>query len=107
MTDPVFLDTNLIVYVFDDDEPAKQEVARTVLASSTREGTARISIQVLQEFYVAVTRKLQRPLSHTEAEAAVVGLSALPVVSMDEQSVMTAVSRCGRESISLWDSVRI
>ncbi len=58
MTDRVFLDTNILVYLFDTDTPAKQRRARQLLSSQTLQARLMLSTQVLQEFYVSVTRKL-------------------------------------------------
>ena len=65
MPDSVFLDTNVLVYLFDSDTPSKQTVARQVLAGDGGDVRIVISTQVLQEFYVTVTRKLGTPLSGT------------------------------------------
>ncbi len=54
----VFFDTNILVYLFDAGAPAKQRLARSLLDRHTRAGETLLSTQVLQEFYVAVTRKL-------------------------------------------------
>jgi predicted nucleic acid-binding protein len=107
MTEPAFLDTNVLVYAFDDDQPAKQERARALLVSAGTEGWGRISVQVLQEFYAVVTRKLGRPLPHALAAEAVAGLTALPVVPTDGKSVRAAIARCAEASVSLWDSMII
>jgi len=53
--DVLFFDTNVLVYLFDEDEPRKQAIARALLRDST---DIRLSTQVLAEFYVTVTRKL-------------------------------------------------
>ena len=53
-----FIDTNVLVYLFDADAPAKQERAREILGSEVAEGPLVLSTQVLQEFFVSVTRKL-------------------------------------------------
>ncbi len=58
MTDRVFLDTNILVYLFDTDTPVKQRRARQLLSSQTLQARLMLSTQVLQEFYVSVTRKL-------------------------------------------------
>lgn len=55
MSDKVFLDTNVLVYLFDRDAPAKQKKAREILESQGWAGTIVISTQVLEEFYVSVT----------------------------------------------------
>ena len=105
MIERSFLDTNLLVYVFDDDCPEKQARAQSLTREAMATGLGRISTQVLMEFYVASTRKLKRPLSHADAELAVTGFATLPVVCVDERSVRTAVARAGRHSLSLWDSM--
>jgi len=105
MSERVFLDTNVLVYVFDGDSQAKQAEAQRLLRSAATRGQACISTQVLQEFYVVTTRKLARPLSHDEAARALIGFAALPVVQVDAKSVMAAVARSGRQSISLWDAM--
>ncbi|HET6582305.1 MAG TPA: PIN domain-containing protein [Nannocystaceae bacterium] len=56
MTDRVFVDTNVLVYAFDRDEPAKRKRSLAILEG---EDDLVLSTQVLQEFYVTVTRKLR------------------------------------------------
>ncbi len=80
MTDMVFLDTNVLVYLFDTDSPAKQNRAREVLNKEARGSRALLSTQVLQEFYVTVTRKLATPLDGKSAEQAVRDLALLPTI---------------------------
>lgn len=64
-----------------------------------------ISTQVLQEFYVTVTRKLGKPLPKPEAEAAVRRLAALSVVDTDVDLVLAAVTSSRRHRISYWDAL--
>ncbi len=61
-----FLDTNVLVYLFDPDAPAKQAVARRLFeeAVDSRRGT--ISTQVVQEFIHLALRKFQRPMTIAE-----------------------------------------
>ena len=58
-----------------------------------------ISTQVLQEFYVTVTRKLKRPLP--EAEAAARDLAALEVVDLDKEIVLRSIAGARSQKISL------
>jgi predicted nucleic acid-binding protein len=53
-----FVDTNVLVYAHDEDEPAKREIALHVLEEHA--DALVLSTQVLAEFYVTVTRKLTR-----------------------------------------------
>lgn len=104
MTGRVFLDTNVAVYAFDADVPAKRERALDLLAAA-RAGTHVISAQVLQEFYNAVTRKLARPLDPDDAETAVRHLSQLTVVPADRELVLAALGLRRRFQFSLRDAL--
>jgi predicted nucleic acid-binding protein len=66
-----FFDTNVLVYLFDASAPRKKARAQELLKQTVSEGLALLSTQVLQEFFVAVTRKLSVPLPHEQAERAV------------------------------------
>ena len=58
MTARSFFDTNIIVYGDDKSAPAKQRRALDLLAEHRRAGTGVVSLQVLQEYFVTVTKKL-------------------------------------------------
>jgi predicted nucleic acid-binding protein len=105
MTDRAFLDTNVLVYVFDGDAPAKQRRARELLLAAGRTGQYVVSTQILQEFYVAVTRKLARPLAPGDAAEAVRDLARLPVAPVDVSTVLGAVGRASGGGLSLWDAL--
>src|ERR1035438_4486554 len=62
MSDRTFVDTNILLYAHDIDAKSKHDVAKTVLAELWRQRTGVLSLQVLQEFYVNVTRKIASPL---------------------------------------------
>ena len=64
-----FFDTNVLVYVFDHGEPGKQRTARERFLHHAHMGDLAFSTQVLQEFYVTVTRKLAQPLDPAAAAA--------------------------------------
>ncbi|MDA3951701.1 MAG: hypothetical protein PF508_21015 [Spirochaeta sp.] len=67
MSGNVFLDTNVLVYANDTAEPKKQGVARTLIKDVLHAGNGVISVQVLSEFWVTVTRKIHTPLSISTA----------------------------------------
>ncbi|MGH3754412.1 MAG: PIN domain-containing protein [Pseudonocardiaceae bacterium] len=86
-----FVDTNVFVYAADEspEEQHKHEVASALLVTDPDDLV--ISTQVLQEFYVAVTRKLRIPLPEERAASAVRGMAKLEVVQVDVSLVLTAV----------------
>jgi predicted nucleic acid-binding protein len=104
MTGRAFLDTNVLVYLFDHDEPAKQQRVRQILADAKPDGFV-LSAQVLSEFYVTVTRKLARPLPVDLAAQAVDGLGLLPVVPVDVTLVKRATQISSSAQISYWDAL--
>jgi predicted nucleic acid-binding protein len=66
-----FVDTNILVYGFDDSDPAKRDRAQFVMRRLWEARSGRLSHQVLQEFYVTVTRKLKPALPRSLARAEV------------------------------------
>jgi predicted nucleic acid-binding protein len=102
-----FFDTNVLVYVFDKLAPEKADIAQQLLSELASQGNAVISIQVLQEFYSAVTRKLKPPLSRADAEGAVRELIRLEIVEPDVHLVLDAIEISHRYRLALWDSLII
>lgn len=103
-TGRVFVDTNVLVYVYDNDEPHKQQVAAQTLAEVGAERVV-LSAQVLNEFVVTVTRKLARPLDEARTREAVEVLGQLDVVPVDAGLVAAGVLRSQRSQLSLWDAL--
>lgn len=99
-----FLDTNVVVYAFDRDEPAKAQRARSVLQQAKPGGLV-LSAQVLNEFYVTVTRKLKRPLTAVLAAQAVDQFSFLKVVPIDAALVKAAIKISDASQLSYWDGL--
>jgi predicted nucleic acid-binding protein len=99
-----FLDTNVLVYLFDHDEPDKEQRARDILEQA-EPGELVLSAQVLSEFYVVVTHKLKRPLDAAQAAQAVDWLSLLEVISADPAIVKTAIQTSRSSQLSYWDGL--
>ena len=100
-----FFDTNVLVYLFDADSPHKRKQARVLFQKHAEAGDILLSTQVLQEFYVAVTRKLARPLDAAPASEAVASFAALPLVQIDSELILSAVHRSRNSRLSLWDAL--
>jgi predicted nucleic acid-binding protein len=71
MSAKIFVDTNVLVYAHDMDAGPKQRAAEKVLIDLGQQRLGALSMQVLQEFYNTVTRKLATPLPKDEARAIV------------------------------------
>ena len=98
-----FLDTNVLVYAFDDGEPRKRDRARELLANPPAPPV--ISTQVVGEFYVVVTRKLAKPLAPDDARSAVEQLLRLPVLPIDGDLTRAAVATSETAQLSYWDAL--
>lgn len=96
-----FLDTNIFVYAAAGRQAAepKRELA---LALIEREDIG-ISAQVLQEFYVTVTRKIAVPLSAEQALEWIEQFENFPCLPIDASLVKIAVEVSERFEISYWD----
>src|SRR2546429_3748661 len=71
MSDVVFVDTNILIYAHDVDAGAKRSRAAEKLRQLWESGAGRLSVQVLQEFYVNVTQKLATPVARSTAREVV------------------------------------
>jgi predicted nucleic acid-binding protein len=82
-----FVDTNVLVYAFDTSTPDKRRIAQQLLQLEGNHGRLILSTQVLQEFFVTVTRKLPQPLSLEIAYEAVRNLAEYPLVQIDKNLI--------------------
>jgi predicted nucleic acid-binding protein len=100
-----FFDTNVLLYMYDDNEPRKKELALETFERAIETNLAVLSTQVLQEFYVNATRKLATPLAPERAAARVRDLARLPLVRVDEGMILAAIERGRSMSFSFWDAL--
>lgn len=103
MSAPVFVDTNVLIYALDEADPKKQEAARAWRAELWKSRRGRISYQVLQEFYVKVTRKW--PRARPAARAEVRDLLAWRPVAVDAGQLERAWTLQDRYQLSFWDAL--
>jgi len=101
--EPRFVDTNVLVYLFDSSAPDKQTRARDLLWEE--QDRLVVSVQVLGEFYVTVTRKLAIPLPVEAAARAVDTLYELQVQALHPALVRSAVRRSQSSRLSYWDAL--
>ena len=106
-TDRFFLDSNILIYAYDSDDPQKHSVATRLIADFLANGNAAVSVQVLGEFFVSATRRIPTPLSVEEATAVIDVISALPVIDIDTAMVRRAIATHSRYGTNYWDSLII
>jgi predicted nucleic acid-binding protein len=102
---PVFVDTNVLVYHRDSTEPEKQARAAEWMARLWDEGSGRVSVQVLEEYYVTVTGKLRPGMPRDEAREDVAALRAWNPLVPDARILDDAWSIEDRYGLSFWDAM--
>lgn len=97
----VLVDTNILVYLYDNSDPDRQRRAAASLITSHE---VVISTQVMIEFYAVATRKLG--LAHSEA-AAVLGQLTYPTIAADRDLVNQAMDLAADNQLSIFDAMII
>jgi predicted nucleic acid-binding protein len=104
MTVETVLDTNILVYAVSSLEADSVKTAR---AQELVKQPFGVSGQILQEFYVNVTRKIKTPLTPSAALEWVEQLELQPFVPIDAALIKTGIAIAERYQISYWDAAII
>lgn len=102
-----FLDTNILVYAHDPSAGEKHKIARSLLLELWNSKAGCLSIQVLQELFVTITRKVPAPIPVHEAAQIVAELGSWRVHEPNVEDVLSAVRVQQRYQISFWDAMII
>ena len=100
-----FVDTNVLVYARDASEPGKQPVAREWIDRLWRTRQGRLSVQVLNEYYVMVTRKLHPGMSIEDAQADIRDLMSWSPMPVDAALLNRAWAVERRFGVQYWDAL--
>ncbi len=100
-----FVDTNILVCAFEKEDSESNRVSRNLLNRLMQTDTLRLSTQVLQEFYVTMTRKSRDPASSQETLACINDLSHWTQLTIDYSAVRDACLLNQDASISFWDAL--
>jgi predicted nucleic acid-binding protein len=103
MTGLAFFDTNVLAYADDASSPGKQRRATALVTEHLRRGTAVVSLQVLQEYFVAATRKLG--VAPETAQRKVEILARARVVRFEPGDIIAAIELHRLARISFWDAL--
>jgi predicted nucleic acid-binding protein len=99
----VFFDTNVLVYTDDNSAPHKKDRATSLFAEHLRKETATVSLQVLQEYFVAATRKLGVPVEAAQRKVEIIARAR--VVRLLAADVIAAIELHRLSKISFWDGL--
>lgn len=101
----VFVDTNVFVYARDSSRPLKQGAAERWIDHLWATGTGRLSSQVLNEFYVTVTCKLDPGMARADARADIRDLLAWRPLPITGELVTEAWQIQDRFRLAFWDAL--
>lgn len=104
MSVKTFIDTNILIYAHDVDQKEKHPIAQKLLIDLVRTQNGVLSPQVLQEFYVNVTRKIAKPLAKRAAREIVEDFSVW-CIDTTAADVVTAFRIVHESRISFWDAL--
>jgi predicted nucleic acid-binding protein len=103
MPGKVFIDSNVLAYAQDKGAPRKQQRSREIITKLGGSGDGVISTQVMQEFYVATTRKLGiEPLA---AKSVLKTFSVFEVVQVTPELIEDAIDCSILNVVSFWDAL--
>jgi predicted nucleic acid-binding protein len=100
-----FVDTNVLVYAFDETAVEKHDRARLIVRELWESRTGCLSVQVLQEFLVTVTRKIPKPLDTGMAREIITDLSLWRVHAPGTADVLAAIDCHYDQQLSFWDAL--
>lgn len=102
---PVLIDTNILIYLFDQNDIARQDQSIQLLLDLENSGQGRLSVQSLAEFCAASTRKLHPPLTPKDAATQVERFArAFPVFNLTPFIVLEAARGVRTYQLSYFDA---
>ena len=101
----IFVDTNVFIHARQAREPVKQRLAKAWLDHAWREQSGRTSVQVLSEYYVNVTRKIDPPRDPHDAWDDVKALMTWNPAPVDRALLEAGHNVEARYRLSWWDAL--
>jgi predicted nucleic acid-binding protein len=98
-----FIDTNILIYALDQADPVKQQKARALLKTLQEKESGVISTQVLQEFYVVSTTKLN--LNVDLVKKIIFTLKNFKTITVDPKIIEESIDCSAQNKISFWDAL--
>lgn len=101
----VFVDTNVLLYAFDDAYPDKRDRSRAWLATCWSARCGRLSTQVLNEFYANARKRFRNAISAGDARAEVRRYQEWMPWQIDQATIETAWAIESRYDFNYWDAL--
>jgi predicted nucleic acid-binding protein len=102
----ILLDTNVLVYAYDRRDPPKRDAAIALLRALVHIGDVAVSVQVLSEFFWAVSRSIPHPLTAAQAAGEVERHARTwQVLDLSRAAVRTAARAVAEHGLPYWDAL--
>lgn len=105
MSGVAFVDSNILIYAHDRDAGLRRDRARQLCGKLWQDRSGCVSVQVLQEFYVTVTRKLRTPVVRAQARELVRAYASWVVSPTTPETVLRATELGEAAEIGFWDAL--
>ncbi|MBW2432502.1 MAG: PIN domain-containing protein [Deltaproteobacteria bacterium] len=105
MNGKIFVDTNIFIYAHDIDSGPKHDIAASIIETLWKNKAGIISTQVLQEFYVNVTRKIKMRLTRTQARGVIENYLVWHLELNGPDTILLASEIEERHHLSFWDAM--
>jgi predicted nucleic acid-binding protein len=104
MTDPDFLDTNVLVYAYDSGDPQKSSIAQGLVMRALN-GEMIISTQVLAELASTLLHKISPPTKPDEVDLILDVLSPIKAITPDVDLIRRAVQARAQYGVHFYDGM--
>jgi predicted nucleic acid-binding protein len=104
-TNRVFIDTNILVYAYNSDNPLKQKQARKLLRKDLVDKELVTSVQVLNEYYASLSKEKYR-IPHKKIVRHISDIAKYSTVyALQIKTVESALRLKEKYKYSWWDSL--
>ena len=100
-----FCDTNVVVYAYDRTAGTKHAQSRILVDALWARDEGALSVQVLQELFVSLTRKVRPSIPFARAREIVNDLTTWRIVEPTRHDIVAAIDSSGRWQVSFWDAL--
>jgi len=108
MIDKVFLDTNILVYLFDKSEKEKQTSVKKLVEDHLPQTRMFVSIQVINEFINVTGKKISSPISPSKQKEIIEFINDIFIITpLILNTTLSALEISQRYKFSFWDSLII